>query len=135
MYALHYVRSSLCTLFTSHSFSLSTLHPKSPLKHPFLSTPPPPPPLPGMDLKTRQNMMNKCPLTQAIWCVISPFEMHKCQNMMMAFSARKLKPDLNCIRGDSAIDCIRKISVGDADLISLDAADVFTAGKYVWGWR
>ena len=43
MYALHYVRSSLCTLFTSHSFSLSTLHPKSPLKHPFLSTPPPPP--------------------------------------------------------------------------------------------
>ena len=82
-----------------------------------------------MDLKSRLNVLNKCPLQQATWCVISPHEMIKCQFMMMAFSARQLKPDLNCIRGDSAIDCIRKIALGDADLISLDAADVYAAGK------
>lgn len=82
-----------------------------------------------MDLKSRLNMMNKCPLTQATWCVISRYEMQKCERMMMAFSARNLKPDLNCVLGDGAIDCIRKIAVGDADLISLDAADVYTAGR------
>ena len=42
-----------------------------------------------------------------------------------------LKPDLNCIRGRSTRDCVDKIRLGDADMIALDAADVFVAGKYV----
>ena len=42
-----------------------------------------------------------------------------------------LKPDLNCIRGRSTRDCMDKIRLGDADMIALDAADVFVAGKYV----
>ena len=40
-----------------------------------------------------------------------------------------LKPDLNCIRGKSTRDCMDKIRLGDADMIALDAADVFVAGK------
>jgi len=49
--------------------------------------------------------------------------------MIMAFSAKSLKPDLNCIMGDSVLDCMQKIRIGDADLITLDAADVYVAGK------
>ncbi len=47
----------------------------------------------------------------------------------MAFAAKGLKPDLNCILGESARDCMEKINMGDADLITLDAADVYAAGK------
>lgn len=47
----------------------------------------------------------------------------------MAFSAKNLKPDLNCVMGDNVRDCMNKIKLGDADLMSLDAADTWTAGK------
>ena len=83
----------------------------------------------GQDLKSRNIILNSCPIPQARWCVISPYEMTKCENMIMAFAARNLKPDLNCVMGDGVQDCIKKIKLGDADLISLDASDVYTAGK------
>lgn len=86
----------------------------------------------GEDLRKRQVILNKCPIQQARWCVLSKYEMDKCENMIMAFAAKKLKPDLNCIKGSSVIDCMQKIRLGDADLITLDAADVYTAGKYVF---
>lgn len=57
--------------------------------------------------------------------------MQKCEDMIMAFSAKNLKPDLNCVMGDNVRDCMNKIKLGDADLMSLDAADTWTAGKYV----
>ena len=56
--------------------------------------------------------------------------MAKCENMIMAFSAKNLKPDLNCILGESVRDCMDKILQGDADLITLDAADVYIAGRW-----
>jgi len=83
----------------------------------------------GDDLRKRLIVLNSCPIQQARWCVISPYEMIKCENMIMAFAAKNLKPDLNCIMGDSVLDCMDKIRVGDADLITLDASDVYTAGK------
>ncbi|ESO04012.1 hypothetical protein HELRODRAFT_99809 [Helobdella robusta] len=83
-----------------------------------------------MDLKSRLNVLNKCPVPLATWCVISDYEMMKCEKMIMAFAARNLKPDLNCIKGDGVIDCLKKIRLGDADLITLDAADVYMAGKH-----
>jgi melanoma-associated antigen p97 len=70
-----------------------------------------------------------CPVQQARWCVISRHEMAKCENMIMAFDAKGLKPDLNCVLGLSVRDCMDKIAFGDADLITLDAADVYVAGK------
>ena len=74
-------------------------------------------------------VLNTCPIQQARFCVISHFEMTKCENMIMAFTAKTLKPDLNCIMGDSVRDCMHKIRMGDADLITLDSADVYTAGR------
>ena len=73
--------------------------------------------------------MNMCPVQQARWCVISNWEMAKCENMIMAFAAKNLKPDLNCIMAQSVQECMQKIQTGDADLVTLDPADVYTAGK------
>lgn len=83
----------------------------------------------GEEHRRRLTVLNTCPIQQARFCVISEYEMTKCENMIMAFAAKTLKPDLNCIRGTSVRDCMDKIRLGDADLITLDAADVFTAGK------
>lgn len=80
-------------------------------------------------MRRRMVVLNKCPIQQARWCVVSRYEMAKCENMIMAFAARSLKPDLNCIMGSSVLDCMQKIRIGDADLITLDASDVYTAGK------
>lgn len=79
----------------------------------------------------RLQTLNKCPLERARWCVISDYEMMKCEQMIRAFAAKNLKPDLNCVRGGSVQDCMNMINTGDADLITLDAADVYFAGKSV----
>lgn len=84
----------------------------------------------GDEMRKRLVVLNKCPIQQARWCVVSRYEMAKCENMIMAFAARNLKPDLNCIMGSSVLDCMQKIRIGDADLITLDASDVYTAGKH-----
>ena len=47
----------------------------------------------------------------------------------MAFAAKGLKPDLNCIRGMDVKECMEMIRQGDVDLVALDSADVFVAGK------
>jgi len=85
----------------------------------------------GPEVHRRLRVLNKCPTQQARWCVISDYEMMKCENMIMAFSAKNLKPDLNCVKGRSVQDCMYMINTGDADLITLDAADIYTAGKSV----
>lgn len=86
----------------------------------------------GPELHRRLVVLNSCPIQQARWCVISYYEMMKCENMIMAFSAKNIKPDLNCVMGLNVQDCLQKISTGDADLITLDAADVYQAGKSVF---
>ena len=45
-------------------------------------------------------LLNTCPLKTARICVISRHEMTKCEEMIMAFTAKNLKPDLNCILGE-----------------------------------
>jgi len=83
----------------------------------------------GEEHRQRLIALNTCPLQQVRWCVLDMFEMQKCEDMIMAFSAKNLKPDLNCVMGDNVRDCMTKIEMGDADLISLDAADTYVAGK------
>ena len=83
----------------------------------------------GHEFRHYLEVLNTCPVNHARWCVISTMEMEKCENMIMAFSARNLKPELNCIRADSVRECMDKIAEGDADMVTLDAADIYTAGK------
>jgi melanoma-associated antigen p97 len=82
----------------------------------------------GPELRKKLVTLNSCPIQQARWCVLSDYEMMKCESMIMAFSAKNIKPDVNCVRGANLQDCMQKISIGDADLITLDAADIYQAG-------
>lgn len=40
-----------------------------------------------------------------------------------------LQPSVDCILDTSTKDCMRKIAEGDADIIALDAGDIYEAGK------
>lgn len=40
-----------------------------------------------------------------------------------------LKPDLVCIKGFSAMKCMQLISEDTADLVVLDAGDIYHAGQ------
>ena len=53
----------------------------------------------GEEYRQRMLLLNTCPLKTARICVISRHEMTKCEEMIMAFTAKNLKPDLNCILG------------------------------------
>ncbi|KAA0185776.1 Family S60 non-peptidase ue (S60 family) [Fasciolopsis buskii] len=74
--------------------------------------------------------LDQCPLPTMGWCVIDEFEMDKCQRMSSAFGARSIKPDLSCIQADSVLDCMRLIQDGYADMVTLEAGDLYAAGKY-----
>lgn len=77
------------------------------------------------------NSLNYCPLKYARWCVISGAEKNKCEMMMMAFKARDLQPTLDCVLGSNVQNCMKMIQDGDADMMALDAGDVYLAGRYV----
>lgn len=49
--------------------------------------------------------------------------------MLMALRAKNIKPDLDCILAENAIGCMKLIASGDADIVNLDAGDIYTAGK------
>lgn len=75
--------------------------------------------------------MNHCPSDAIRWCVISEAEKLKCESMMLALKAKDLKPDLDCVFGGNTTYCMQMIDEGDADLINLDAADLYIAGRCV----
>lgn len=74
--------------------------------------------------------LDLCPLPTLAWCVIDEFEMKKCQRMSSAFSARQIQPGLVCLQANSTIECMKLIKDGYADMITLEAGDLYTAGKY-----
>ncbi|GFR00340.1 ovotransferrin [Trichonephila clavata] len=79
--------------------------------------------------KTFQQKLQKCPIPSARLCVVSDQEMRKCQKMKTAFRARMLRPDLVCIKGFSQIKCMQLIRENAADLVVLDAGDIYRAGQ------
>ncbi|XP_028988133.1 serotransferrin-like [Betta splendens] len=62
------------------------------------------------------------PAEKVRWCLISDTENQKC-----LFLAKKA-PALSCVRRDSAKDCIIAIKAHEADAITLDGGDIYTAG-------
>ncbi|XP_008283972.1 transferrin-a [Stegastes partitus] len=62
------------------------------------------------------------PAEKVKWCVKSDAEYQKC--LALATAA----PAFSCVKKDNTIDCIVAIKAGDADAITLDGGDVFTAG-------
>nr|XP_033812565.1 LOW QUALITY PROTEIN: saxiphilin-like [Geotrypetes seraphini] len=69
------------------------------------------------------------------WCTLSEMEQRKCSDLSKALLA-VLPPAIlssfarvSCVRTHSTQDCISKIQANKADIVSLDAGDVYTAVK------
>ncbi|CAG5129094.1 unnamed protein product, partial [Candidula unifasciata] len=75
------------------------------------------------------NEMNRCPSDTVRWCLTSLAEKLKCEDMIMAFKAKELKPEMDCLYGGNTTNCMEMIYRGDADLINLDAGDIYIAGR------
>lgn len=56
--------------------------------------------------------VRNCPVNKMYMCVTSNAEMTKCIQMKTALKAQLLKPDLECKKGHSHIDCMRDIREG-----------------------
>lgn len=67
------------------------------------------------------------------WCTISSAETSKCNDFKRAINTlvkdAKLSVDFSCVQGSKAVDCMEKIKSGEADLITLDGGEIFTAGN------
>lgn len=72
--------------------------------------------------------LRRCSVPAAVLCVTSDKEFNKCQAMSKAFHAAGLKPELNCKLAQSTLACMQLIKNRDADLVVLDAADIYFAG-------
>ncbi|XP_057712553.1 serotransferrin-like isoform X2 [Corythoichthys intestinalis] len=66
--------------------------------------------------------VSSAPSENVRWCVISWPEHRKCQ----ALAAKA--PMFSCVKRASPVDCIQAIHAGEADAVTLDAADIYLAG-------
>lgn len=75
--------------------------------------------------------VRSCPVSRMTLCVTSEAEMEKCIKMRTALKAQLIKPEMQCFKAHSHVDCMRHVNSGQADVIVLDASDVYTGGlKY-----
>lgn len=74
---------------------------------------------------------NKNLRTLARWCCVNSKEYTKCEHWKIAhLAANQSTILLECIRATDKFDCFRHIFEDQADLMTADAGDVYTAGKY-----
>ncbi|XP_031710794.1 transferrin-a [Anarrhichthys ocellatus] len=62
------------------------------------------------------------PANKVKWCVTSDKELQKCLALEKKASA------FSCVKRDNTINCIVAIRAGEADAITLDGGDIYTAG-------
>ena len=86
-------------------------------------------PVSGDDFRARLDSMNVCPIDVVRLCVISNAEREKCERMTEVFKGKDIKPNLDCIMARSTQDCMELVDTGEADLLMLDAGDIYKAGK------
>lgn len=63
------------------------------------------------------------------WCTQSRGEILKCGAMAEAFNSKNLTPTIQCVSGDNPSDCMKKIKNKEIDAVTLDAGQIYTAGK------
>nr|ASO45446.1 transferrin [Oplegnathus fasciatus] len=62
------------------------------------------------------------PAEKVKWCTKSDQEFRKCTDLTAA------SPAFSCVKKENTIDCIIAIKAGEADAITLDGGDIYTAG-------
>ncbi|TMW49238.1 hypothetical protein DOY81_005693 [Sarcophaga bullata] len=88
-----------------------------------------------MNLISAKYEFNEQRVTDIVWCTKNHEEQYKCLNLTAAIVRDKALFDdsllnLNCSMAYSADECIHHIDRERAHITSLDAGDVFTAGRY-----
>ncbi|XP_017128636.1 melanotransferrin [Drosophila elegans] len=86
-------------------------------------------------LANAQHHYDEHKTSHLIWCTKSQEEQYKCQNLTVAIERDRALFDevflnLTCFMAYSADECIHHIDREKAHITSLDAGDVFTAGRY-----
>ncbi|RWS13584.1 transferrin-like protein [Dinothrombium tinctorium] len=72
-----------------------------------------------------------CERRNVTFCVSSPAALSKCLDMQKVAYTRRIRPDIRCYNpGDSRLACIEAIKSGKADVVSLDAGELYTASRY-----
>ena len=66
---------------------------------------------------------------QMRWCTTSDEEQSKCHNFTEVLKKIDSTTEPGCVKAENAVECMKKISGGGADLITLDGGDVYKAGK------
>lgn len=72
--------------------------------------------------------IRRCPVGDMKLCVTSEAELSKCIRMRTALNAQLLEPKMSCKRARTHIECMRQIHEGEADVVMLDAGDVYRGG-------
>uniref|UniRef100_A0A3B5M6S9 Serotransferrin n=1 Tax=Xiphophorus couchianus TaxID=32473 RepID=A0A3B5M6S9_9TELE len=62
------------------------------------------------------------PAAKVRWCVKSDQELRKCTDLAAA------APEFSCVKKESTLECIIAIKASEADAITVDGGDVYTAG-------
>jgi len=89
----------------------------------------------GSSLITPQENINgirRCEIQEIRLCVTSEPEFTKCQRMRTALNAQLLKPRMNCVPSTppfSHRNCMKLIREKRADIVMLEAGDIYRAGK------
>ncbi|KAM3930230.1 melanotransferrin [Leptodactylus fuscus] len=63
------------------------------------------------------------------WCTFSKEEVWKCADMATAFKNQTLNPPVQCVSAKNHEDCMRLIQQKEADAVTLDGGDIYTAGN------
>ncbi|ESO87859.1 hypothetical protein LOTGIDRAFT_234865 [Lottia gigantea] len=64
------------------------------------------------------------------WCVKTAVEKDKCNDMKAALISKRITREMECVDGASNDDCIEQIEQGTADVMTLGAKEVYSAGRY-----
>lgn len=63
------------------------------------------------------------------FCVRNDAERQKCMALTMAATGRRIIPPFDCVMGENRRDCMRKLVTGQADVITVNAREAYTASK------
>lgn len=71
-----------------------------------------------------------CPSRRTVRiCVRNEIEKLKCRGLLMASYGRRISPYFECVQGEGKEDCMRKITTGQADVLSVDAREAYVGSK------
>ncbi|GAA6101223.1 otolith matrix protein 1 [Tachysurus ichikawai] len=73
-------------------------------------------------------MVSGATIQSITWCAVSEIEEQKCLDLAGNITLRNVRGKLQCVRGQSATDCMQRIKNGTADAASMYPDEIYTAG-------